>query len=108
MHLQCHTHVPLPLDILIFMKDEIDLKKVMKDITIQMKKMDFLLECLEVDSSSDYEREDATKPCMLMGICKYANGQASRIDIKIYPKHTYAFAMLHCTGKILVTLHLSS
>ena len=83
------------VDILITRSDNTPITGTLEKLVVYLEKQNFLKERLSLSGkSSDKARE------MYMGVCKVqgANALARRIDIKVYPKESFGFALLYFTG----------
>ena len=83
------------VDILITRMDEKPLAGMLELLVMHLQEKGFLKECLSLSEGHLNKTKE-----MYMGVCKMpgANSLARRIDIKIYPKESYGFALLYFTG----------
>lgn len=81
------------VDILLTRKDEKPINGMLEKLIVKLEKSEFLKERLGSTRVSDKGSE------MYMGVCKLPDGKLHRrIDIKVYPKDQYGFAILYFTG----------
>jgi DNA polymerase lambda len=81
------------VDILMTRKDDKPINGMLEKLIVKLEKDNFLKERLGSTRVSDKGSE------MYMGVCKLKDGKmARRIDIKVYPKDQYGFAILYFTG----------
>ena len=67
---------------------------MLEKLVSHLEEQEFLLERLSLSTggSADKLKE------MYMGVCMLPDSKARRIDIKVYPKEQYGFALLYFTG----------
>ena len=83
------------VDILITRSDNTPITGTLEKLVVYLEKQKFLQERLSLSAkNSDKARE------MYMGVCKVqgSSALARRIDIKVYPKESFGFALLYFTG----------
>ena len=81
------------VDILLTRKDEKPINGMLEKLIVKLEKDGFLKERLGSTRVSDKGSE------MYMGVCKHLDYKLHRrIDIKVYPKDQYGFAILYFTG----------
>ena len=81
------------VDILLTRKDEKPINGMLETLLVKLEKSKFLKERLGSTRVSDKGSE------MYMGVCKLDDSKKHRrIDIKVYPKDQYGFAILYFTG----------
>lgn len=82
------------VDILLTRKDEKPINGMLEKLLVKLEKDGFLKERLGSTRVSDKGSE------MYMGVCKLEGEgrKHRRIDIKVYPKDQYGFAILYFTG----------
>jgi len=81
------------VDILLTRKDEKPINGMLETLLVKLEKSKFLKERLGSTRVSDKGSE------MYMGVCKLEESKLHRrIDIKVYPKEQYGFAILYFTG----------
>lgn len=81
------------VDILVTRTDDKPVKGMLEPILVKLEKQGFLHERLGNTRLSDKGSE------MYMGVCKAPKDtHFRRIDIKVYPKEQFAFALLYFTG----------
>ncbi|XP_002982398.2 DNA polymerase lambda [Selaginella moellendorffii] len=83
------------VDILITHPDGSSHQDLLARLVQELRRIEFIVDGLRVDANA---RKGGTQPDMFMGIFHFQCKAYRRIDIKVYPRHVYAFALLAFTG----------
>ena len=84
------------VDILITRSDNRQVRGMLERLVVELEDQGFLKERLSLSATSVDKAKE-----MYMGVCKVRdqkNALARRIDIKVYPKEQYGYAILYFTG----------